>query len=146
MLSAGRRLLLLLADVTDEPKSQPLSNPENRKVCLKWKSKNDVDTEGAMKIRELPIHFLTKRSSMMRWLETTAGLGCILNRIDLSPQPQPLWLGLWAAIQPVIEMAAVSKEDLLLITARILNGLPRYAGNLKRLWSQRSTAVRTAKT
>jgi len=40
-----------------DQESQPLSNPENRKVCLKWKSKNDVDAEGAMKIRELPIHY-----------------------------------------------------------------------------------------
>jgi hypothetical protein len=46
--------------------------------------------KGAMKIRESSIHFSTKPSSMLRWLETTAGLGFILNRIDLCPQAQLL--------------------------------------------------------
>jgi hypothetical protein len=63
---------------------------ENRGVGLKWEKKSDAGTKGAMKIRESFIHFLTKPSSMLRWLETTAGLGCILKRIDLCPQAQPL--------------------------------------------------------
>jgi len=57
---------------------------------LKWKKKNAAGTKGAMKIRESSIHFSTKPSSMLRWLETTTGLGFILNRIDLCPQAQLL--------------------------------------------------------
>ena len=57
---------------------------------LKWKKKSAAGTKGAMKIRESSIHFSTKPSSMLQWLEITAGLGFILNRIALCPPAQLL--------------------------------------------------------
>jgi hypothetical protein len=50
---------------------------------LKWKKKSAAGIKGARKIRESSIHFSTKPSSMLRWLETTTGLEFILTRIDL---------------------------------------------------------------
>jgi len=49
--------------------------------CLKWEKKSAAGIKGVMKIRESSIHFPTKASSMLLWLETTAGLGFILKQM-----------------------------------------------------------------
>jgi hypothetical protein len=84
-------------DVIKQLPGGAVADPENARLAdkapcpfmnsfgdiLKWKKKRDVDTKGARKIRVSSIQFLTKPDSMPRLLATTAGLGCILNRIDL---------------------------------------------------------------